>query len=54
MWTESLRHVAENGRGNVLFLDGTPQGMEKQMRNLMGLQMLQMEGFDPPAPPPPT
>jgi len=24
------------------------------MRDLMGLQMLQMEGFDPPAPPPPT
>ncbi len=25
MWTESIRHVAENGRGNVLFLDGSPQ-----------------------------
>ena len=26
MWTESIRHVAENGKGNVLFLDGSPAG----------------------------
>ena len=50
MWTESIRHVAENGRGNVLFLDGSPQGMEKQMRDLMALQTLQMEGLAPPPP----
>jgi prepilin-type processing-associated H-X9-DG protein len=52
MWTEAIRHVAENGRGNVLFLDGSPQGMEKQMRDLMGLQTLSMEGLAPPPPPP--
>lgn len=51
MWTESLRHVAENGRGNILFLDGSPEGMEKQMRDLMGLQALEMEGLAPPPPP---
>jgi prepilin-type processing-associated H-X9-DG protein len=43
MWTEAVRHVAENGRGNVLFLDGSPQGMEKQMRDLMSMQMLELE-----------
>ena len=32
MWTESIRHMAENGKGNVLFLDGSPAGMEKQMQ----------------------
>jgi prepilin-type processing-associated H-X9-DG protein len=42
MWTESVRHVAENGRGNVLYLDGSPQGMEKQIRDLMALQNLEM------------
>jgi prepilin-type processing-associated H-X9-DG protein len=52
MWTEAIRHVAENGRGNVLFLDGSPQGMEKQMRDLMGLQSLNMGGMAPPPPPP--
>ena len=40
MWTESVRHVAENGKGNVLFLDGSPNGMQKQMEDLMALQQL--------------
>ncbi len=52
MWTEAIRHVAENGRGNVLFLDGSPQGMDKQMRDLIGLQTLGLDGFVPPPPPP--
>jgi len=42
MWTESVRHVAEHSRGNVLFLDGSPQGMEKQIKDLMALQTLEM------------
>jgi prepilin-type processing-associated H-X9-DG protein len=40
MWTEAVRHVAENGKGNVLFLDGSPDGMTKQMQDLMALQQL--------------
>ena len=40
MWTESIRHMAENGKGNVMFLDGSPEGMQKQMRDLMALQQL--------------
>ncbi len=40
MWTEAIRHVAENGQGNVLFLDGSPQGMEKQFRDLIALSQL--------------
>ncbi len=40
IWTESIRHMAENGKGNVLFLDGSPEGMEKQMRDLMAMQQL--------------
>ena len=34
--------MAENGKGNVLFLDGSPQGMQKQMQDLMALQQLQV------------
>lgn len=41
MWTESIRHVAENGKGNVLFLDGSPEGMQQQVRDLMALQQLE-------------
>lgn len=40
MWTETLRDVAEHGRGNVLFLDGSPQGLEGQMKQLAALSQL--------------
>lgn len=43
MWTEAIRHVAENGKGNVLFLDGSPNGMQDQMKDLMALQSLEMK-----------
>jgi prepilin-type processing-associated H-X9-DG protein len=50
IWTESLRHMAENGKGNVLFLDGSPQGMQKQMQDLIGLMQLSVvTGETPPA-----
>ncbi len=40
MWTETIRQMAEHGKGNVLFLDGSPEGMQDQMRNLMAMQQL--------------
>jgi prepilin-type processing-associated H-X9-DG protein len=40
MWTEAVRHVAENGKGNVLFLDGSPDGLSAQFKDLMALQQL--------------
>jgi prepilin-type processing-associated H-X9-DG protein len=40
MWTEAVRHVAEMGQGNVLFLDGSPAGMEKQFRDLLAMNQL--------------
>jgi len=46
MWTESIRHMAEHGKGNVLFLDGSPEGMQKQMRDLMALEQLHMRTTD--------
>lgn len=39
MWTEALKHVAENGKGNVIFLDGSPDGMEKSIRQLMAMDL---------------
>jgi regulator of protease activity HflC (stomatin/prohibitin superfamily) len=44
MWTEAIRHVAENGKGNVMFLDGSPEGMQKQMRDLLAMQQLNVSG----------
>lgn len=53
MWTETIRELAEKGRGNVLFLDGSPDGMEKQMRDLMAMQTLSTRNLTPPPPPKP-
>ena len=47
MWTESIRHMAENGKGNVLFLDGSPEGMQKQMQDLIALQQLNVVNNTP-------
>jgi len=51
MWTESIRHMAENGKGNVMFLDGSPQGMQDTMRDLMAMGQLHVT---PPSFPPPA
>ncbi len=39
MWTESIKHFAENGNGNVIFLDGSSDGMNKTMKEMMAMQM---------------
>lgn len=35
MWTESLKHFAENGKGNTIFLDGSPESMQRTMQQLI-------------------
>jgi regulator of protease activity HflC (stomatin/prohibitin superfamily) len=40
MWTEALKNFAEVGKGNVIFLDGSSEGMQKTMSQIMAfLQM---------------
>src|ERR1044071_2681829 len=34
MWTESIRHFAENGDGNTIFLDGSPENMKRTLQEL--------------------
>lgn len=41
MWTESIKHFAENGKGNVIFLDGSTDGMNKTMNQMMGMMKLE-------------
>jgi prepilin-type processing-associated H-X9-DG protein len=43
MWTEAIRDTVERGRGNVIFLDGSVQGMQDSMKRLMALQRLDAE-----------
>jgi len=37
MWTEAIKNFAELGKGNMLFLDGSTDGMQRTMQQLMGL-----------------
>ena len=40
MWTEAIKNFAEFGKGNVIFLDGSSDGMEKTMRQIMAMQQM--------------
>ncbi len=40
MWTESVKHFAEFGKGNVIFLDGSTDGMEHTMKQMMALSKI--------------
>ena len=42
MWTEAIKNFAESGKGNVIFLDGSPDGMQGTMKRIMG--MMQLDG----------
>jgi regulator of protease activity HflC (stomatin/prohibitin superfamily) len=37
MWTESIKHFAEHGKGNVIFLDGSSDNMQRSMHELMAI-----------------
>ncbi len=39
MWTESIKHFAETGKGNTIFLDGSPDNMQRTVHQLMSQQM---------------
>ncbi len=43
MWTESIKHFAENSQGNVIFLDGSAESMQKTMKEMMSLNLLQVD-----------
>src|SRR6478752_2030520 len=39
MWTEAIKKVAEYGRGNVIFLDGSSDGRERTMKQIQALMI---------------
>src|SRR6478672_5581120 len=41
MWTEAIKNFAEFGKGNVIFLDGSPIGMEATMKQIQALMVKQ-------------
>jgi regulator of protease activity HflC (stomatin/prohibitin superfamily) len=34
MWTDAIKHFAENGKGNTIFLDGSNDAMQRTMQQL--------------------
>ena len=37
MWTDAIKHFAENGKGNTIFLDGSSDGLERTMKQMTSL-----------------
>jgi prepilin-type processing-associated H-X9-DG protein len=40
MWTEAVKNFAQEGKGNVIFLDGSVDGMQKTVKDMMALNQL--------------
>ena len=40
MWTEAIKNFAEYGKGNVIFLDGSSEGMQQTMKQMMAMSTL--------------
>jgi len=41
MWTEAIKNFAEAGKGNIIFLDGSSDGMQKTMQQIQSLLLKQ-------------
>src|SRR5476651_2909817 len=41
MWTEAIKNFAEFGKGNVIFMDGSSDGMNKTMKQIQAMMMKQ-------------
>ncbi len=43
MWTEAIKNFAEHGEGNVIFLDGSVDGMQKTMKDMMAINQINLK-----------
>lgn len=43
MWTEAVKNFTEHGKGNVIFLDGSVDGMQKTLKEMMALTVMDAE-----------
>jgi hypothetical protein len=34
MWTDAIKHFAEHGQGNTIFLDGSTDNLQRTMQQL--------------------
>jgi regulator of protease activity HflC (stomatin/prohibitin superfamily) len=38
-WMDGMKHIAEHSEGNVIFMDGSSEGMEKTLRQMQSLSL---------------
>jgi regulator of protease activity HflC (stomatin/prohibitin superfamily) len=43
MWTEAIKNFDEVSKGNIIFLDGSPDGMEKNMRQIIAMTKMTLD-----------
>lgn len=48
MWTEAIKNFTEHGKGNVIFLDGSTDGMQSTLKQMMALNQLDKPSHYPP------
>ena len=42
MWTEAIKNFASDGKGNVIFLDGSTDGMNKTLKEMMAMNQIEI------------
>ena len=47
MWTEAVKNFAQEGKGNVIFLDGSVEGMQKTMKDMMAINLMHANKTNP-------
>ena len=43
MWLESMRYIAKEGKGNMLFFDGSVDGQKHTIKELMAMRIMPLE-----------
>lgn len=47
MWTEAIKDFAQQGKGNVIFLDGSTEGMQSTLKQMMAVNQLETQKKKP-------
>lgn len=46
MWLDGMKYISEHGKGNVMFFDGSNEGLERTMRQMQALKTLDKRSHD--------
>jgi len=44
MWTDAIKHFAENGKGNTIFLDGSNDNLQRTMQQMQSIMTMDTSG----------